>query len=411
MRRTSRQIEAFGAELCVIGAGPVGLVTALELAAARAAGAGAGERRAAGRGRRRRRCRRRKTCGPRATTTRRSPWRAGSAAPRTSGAGAACRSIPIDFAPGPGSAAAGLADRAGGSRALAGAGLRRARRRRAGVARAAARGGGRRRLRLREPRALEQRAAHPGAAPPRHSPSGRTSWWRSGRRRSASPTTAGRIAAVEAHLEGRGRGRVAVSQVVLAAGGNESTRLLLAEQRRQPGLFGGPDGPLGRFYMGHVVGRIADIAFESQALHDGLDFHVARRRLRAAPAGAGPGDPGGGSGSPTSPSGRWCPRSPTRRTAPGRSRRSSWRSRSRRSGGGWWPRRSGGGMSARRRSGAARTCATCSPTCRRRSASCRGSSGTTGWRGCGCRASSSRTRPAATGSSIMPSSCRAPTAG
>lgn len=100
---------------------------------------------------------------------------------------------------------------------------------------------------------------------------------------------AGRIAGVEAHLEGPGRGRVAVSQVVLAAGGNESVRLLLAEQRRRPELFGGPDGPLGRCYMGHVVGRIADIAFESRALADGLDFHVARgayvrRRLVPAPA-------------------------------------------------------------------------------------------------------------------------------
>jgi choline dehydrogenase-like flavoprotein len=98
-----------------------------------------------------------------------------------------------------------------------------------------------------------------------------------------------RIAAIEAHLEGRGRGRVAVSQVVLAAGGNESARLLLAEQRRRPELFGGASGPLGRFYMGHVVGRIADIAFENRALADGLDFHVAdgayvRRRLVPAPA-------------------------------------------------------------------------------------------------------------------------------
>jgi glycine/D-amino acid oxidase-like deaminating enzyme len=40
---------------------------------------------------------------------------------------------------------------------------------------------------------------------------------------------AGRIVGIEAYLEGRGRGRVAVSQVVLAAGGNESARLLLAE--------------------------------------------------------------------------------------------------------------------------------------------------------------------------------------
>jgi choline dehydrogenase-like flavoprotein len=94
----------------------------------------------------------------------------------------------------------------------------------------------------------------------------------------------GRIAGIVTHLEGRGRGRIAVPQVVLAAGGNESTRLLLSEQRARPNLFGGPLGPLGRCYMAHVVGRIADIVFENPALHEGLDFHVAhgayvRRRL------------------------------------------------------------------------------------------------------------------------------------
>jgi choline dehydrogenase-like flavoprotein len=98
----------------------------------------------------------------------------------------------------------------------------------------------------------------------------------------------GRIAAVLAHVEGRGRGRVAAPLVVLAAGGNESTRLLLAEQRARPELFGGAGGPLGRFYMGHVIGRIAAIGFESAALAAGLDFHVAggsyvRRRLVPAP--------------------------------------------------------------------------------------------------------------------------------
>lgn len=100
---------------------------------------------------------------------------------------------------------------------------------------------------------------------------------------------AGRIAGIDLHLEGeapdRGRGRLAVAQVVLTAGGNESTRLLLSEQRRRPSLFGGADGPLGRFYMGHVNGQIADVTFRSEALHDGLNFHVdangsyVRRRL------------------------------------------------------------------------------------------------------------------------------------
>lgn len=104
----------------------------------------------------------------------------------------------------------------------------------------------------------------------------------------------GRIAGLDLHLEGGGlegggRGRLAVAGegpgVVLCAGGNESTRLLLAEQRRRPELFGGAEGPLGRFYMGHVTGQIADVVFESEALHAGMNFHVdahgsyVRRRL------------------------------------------------------------------------------------------------------------------------------------
>lgn len=98
----------------------------------------------------------------------------------------------------------------------------------------------------------------------------------------------GRIAALELHLGRPGEGVrcvLPVAQVVLAAGGNESTRLLLLEQRRRPALFGGAGGPLGRTYMGHVSGQIADITIENAALHDGLDYHVdghgsyVRRRL------------------------------------------------------------------------------------------------------------------------------------
>jgi len=100
----------------------------------------------------------------------------------------------------------------------------------------------------------------------------------------------GRIAAVRAHVEGRGAGRVAAPAFVLAAGGNESTRLLLAAQAAAPARFGGAGGPLGRCYMGHVNGTIADVVLDSRALHDGLDFHLdghgsyVRRRLVPAPA-------------------------------------------------------------------------------------------------------------------------------
>jgi glycine/D-amino acid oxidase-like deaminating enzyme len=100
----------------------------------------------------------------------------------------------------------------------------------------------------------------------------------------------GRVAAVELYVEGRGPGRVAVPEVVLAAGGNESTRLLLAVQRRHPGLFGGPDGRLGRCYMGHVNGQIADIELAPGPLDAGLDFfqdgHGSYVRRRLVPSAA-----------------------------------------------------------------------------------------------------------------------------
>lgn len=50
---------------------------------------------------------------------------------------------------------------------------------------------------------------------------------------------------------------------VLALGGVETARLLLNVRARQPQLFGGPAGTLGRFYMGHISGAIADIRFAS----------------------------------------------------------------------------------------------------------------------------------------------------
>jgi hypothetical protein len=105
----------------------------------------------------------------------------------------------------------------------------------------------------------------------------------------------GRIDGIALHLDGPGGGEgrgvlPAPASVILAAGGNESTRLLLAEARRRPGLFGGPEGPLGRFYMGHVNGQVADIVLASGPLHDGLDFfrdpHGSYVRRRLVPSDA-----------------------------------------------------------------------------------------------------------------------------
>jgi choline dehydrogenase-like flavoprotein len=81
------------------------------------------------------------------------------------------------------------------------------------------------------------------------------------------------------------RRNLPVGTVVLAAGGLESTRQLLVLQRKHPDLFGGVDGPLGRYYMGHVIGEVADITFNTEALDAAYHFYIdeygsyARRRL------------------------------------------------------------------------------------------------------------------------------------
>ena len=83
-----------------------------------------------------------------------------------------------------------------------------------------------------------------------------------------------RIAAIKAVTKDGRILRIPVRDVVLAMGGLESTRLLLAEQRLAPALFGGPDGPLGRYYMGHVIGEIADIVFASEAIDRLFEFYI-----------------------------------------------------------------------------------------------------------------------------------------
>lgn len=76
-----------------------------------------------------------------------------------------------------------------------------------------------------------------------------------------------------------------VRLVVLAMGGLETTRMLLVLQRQSPALFGGPQGPLGRYYMAHLVGEVADVTWASESVDAAFDFFVeagkayARRRL------------------------------------------------------------------------------------------------------------------------------------
>lgn len=52
---------------------------------------------------------------------------------------------------------------------------------------------------------------------------------------------------------------------VLACGGLNTTRLLLASDRAHPGGIGNHSGLLGRFYTGHVTGRIAEVRFSTPA--------------------------------------------------------------------------------------------------------------------------------------------------
>jgi hypothetical protein len=78
---------------------------------------------------------------------------------------------------------------------------------------------------------------------------------------------------------------VPVKKLVLAMGGMETTRLLLVVQRQRPNLFGGREGPLGRYYMAHVIGEVADVTWTAAEMDAAYGFFVddngsyVRRRL------------------------------------------------------------------------------------------------------------------------------------
>lgn len=81
---------------------------------------------------------------------------------------------------------------------------------------------------------------------------------------------------------------IRAGEYALAMGGLETTRLLFAVQRRHPELFGGADGPLGRYYMGHATGSVADVVLTDPADAAALDFRLdehdsyVRRRFTIA---------------------------------------------------------------------------------------------------------------------------------
>lgn len=91
-----------------------------------------------------------------------------------------------------------------------------------------------------------------------------------------------------AHSLSGERVAVPVKDVVLAGGGVETARLLLAAGMASPGRFGGDGGALGRYYMGHVYGEIADIVFDDPRLSGAMDYYVdahgsyVRRRFVAS---------------------------------------------------------------------------------------------------------------------------------
>ncbi|WP_245980061.1 GMC family oxidoreductase [Gryllotalpicola protaetiae] len=81
----------------------------------------------------------------------------------------------------------------------------------------------------------------------------------------------GSVAALVVNREGA-PARLRAKSYVLAMGGLEIARFLLGVQHERPGSFGGVDGPLGRYYMGHATGSIAEIVLDDPTRAADLDF-------------------------------------------------------------------------------------------------------------------------------------------
>jgi len=95
----------------------------------------------------------------------------------------------------------------------------------------------------------------------------------------------GRVTGIPVCLASGERVTMRARAIVLACGGLETTRLMLAARMAQPRLFGGPEGLLGRNYMAHFEGRIADVVFSPTLPANAFDFFIdasgryARRRI------------------------------------------------------------------------------------------------------------------------------------
>lgn len=86
----------------------------------------------------------------------------------------------------------------------------------------------------------------------------------------------GRVCRVHVRRHGGASVSLAPRRVVLAAGGVENARLLLASQRQRPLAFSGADGPLGRYYMGHLYGSVAEMTIHASSLDAGIDYYLSR---------------------------------------------------------------------------------------------------------------------------------------
>jgi len=86
-----------------------------------------------------------------------------------------------------------------------------------------------------------------------------------------------------------GQATIRAEQFVLAPGGLEATRLLLASRRHHPDGIGGESGHLGRWYMAHVEARVAEAHFttppgETIYEHErDIDGVYVRRRFTFTP--------------------------------------------------------------------------------------------------------------------------------
>jgi choline dehydrogenase-like flavoprotein len=96
---------------------------------------------------------------------------------------------------------------------------------------------------------------------------------------------AGQIDHLESHTEDGGLIRVRAKRYVLAAGGLGTTRLLLASPDRDGVSIGNHSDHLGRWYMAHVEGVVADVQFTTSpedTVHDyerDIDGVWVRRRF------------------------------------------------------------------------------------------------------------------------------------